>query len=138
MDPLSITVSCISLLTVIGKTTIVLTSFVRDVRGARSELDSISRELLSLSTILKLLAEDFDTEAGSTLPSTLQNQIAGIVENCTGVVNDIERALVRHEGARLRKAAQWVAWGREDVVKLRGSLEAHKSALEIALDMVAL
>jgi hypothetical protein len=29
------------------------------------------------------------------------------------------------------KAAQWVAFGKNDVVKLRSSLEAHKTALEI-------
>lgn len=51
---------------------------------------------------------------------------------------DIEETLKKHEGSRLSEAAQWVAFGKNDVVKLRSSLEAHKSALEIALEMVSL
>jgi len=33
---------------------------------------------------------------------------------------------------------KWTLFGRDDMDKLRSSLEAHKSALDIALDMVAL
>ena len=51
---------------------------------------------------------------------------------------DIEKTLVKHGGGRMNKAAKWVASGKSDVAKLQLSLEAHKSALEIALDMVTL
>lgn len=51
---------------------------------------------------------------------------------------DIEKTLAKHEGGRTNKAAKWVASGKNDVAKLQLSLEAHKSALEIALDMVTL
>jgi hypothetical protein len=54
------------------------------------------------------------------------------------VVAEIERTLNRHEGSGLAKAARWTAIGQGDISKLRLSLEAHKSALEIALDMVTL
>jgi hypothetical protein len=53
-------------------------------------------------------------------------------------VLDIEETLKKHEGGKLGKAAQWVAFGKNDVVKLRSNLEAYKSALEIALEMVTL
>jgi len=68
----------------------------------------------------------------------LQKQIAGIVTNCTGVVVGIEKTLEKHDGGKVKKAARWVASGKNDVAKLQSSLEAHKSALEIALDMVTL
>lgn len=138
MDPLSITATCISLVSTITKTSLFVGGFVKDVRAARSDLDGVSRELLSLKTVLELLAEDAADSARESFPQTLQKQITGIISNCTGVVVDIEETLKKHEGGKLNKAAQWVAFGKNDMVKLRSSLEAHKSALEIALEMVTL
>lgn len=138
MDPLSITATCVSLASTITRTSLVVIYFVKDVRSARSDLDVISRELSSIKTILELLAEDFNDSSTQSIPQTLQKQITGIVTNCTGVVVDIEKTLVKHGGGRMNKAAKWVASGKNDVANLQLSLEAHKSALEIALDMVAL
>ena len=135
MDPLSITTTCLGLISAVTKTSLVVIGFVKDVRAARSDLDSVSRELLSLKTVLELLADDATDEA---FPQTLQKQISGLVMNCTGVINDIEQTLNKHEGGKLNKAAQWVAFGKSDMSKLQSSLEAHKSALEIALEMVTL
>jgi hypothetical protein len=78
---------------------------VRDVRGARSDLDAVSRELLSLRTVLELLADDVADP--SKFPDSLKKQITGIVTNCEGVVVQIEQALAKHDGSRLSKAAQW-------------------------------
>jgi hypothetical protein len=138
MDPLSIAGTCVSLVGTITKTSILVTGFVRDVRAARSDLDAVSRELLSLKTVLELLADDFAEPAGKSFPETLRKQITGIVSNCSGVVIEIEHTLKKHEGTGLKKSAQWVLSGKDDIAKLRSSLEAHKSALEIALDMVNL
>lgn len=138
MDPLSITATCVGLASTITRTSLVVISFVKDVRSARSDLDAISRELSSLKTILELLAEDVNDSTTQSIPQTLQKQITGIITNCTGVVVDIEKTLAKHEGGRTNKAAKWVASGKNDVAKLQLSLEAHKSALEIALDMVTL
>jgi hypothetical protein len=138
MDPLSITATCVGLASTITRTSLVVISFVKDVRSARSDLDVITRELSSLKIILELLAEDVNDSTSQSIPQTLQKQITGIITNCTGVVVDIEKTLVKHGGGRMNKAAKWVASGKSDVAKLQLSLEAHKSALEIALDMVAL
>jgi len=138
MDPLSITATCIGLASTITRTSLVVIGFVKDVRAARSDLDVVSRELLSLKTVLELLADDIDDSSSRSIPQTLQNQIAGIVRNCTGVVVDIEQTLKKHEGGKVNRAAKWVASGKSDVSRLQLSLEAHKSALEIALDMVTL
>jgi len=138
MDPLSISATCIGLASTIARTSLVVIGFVKDVRAARADLDAVSRELLSLKTVLELLADDVNDSTTQSIPQTLQKQIAGIVTNCTGVVVDIEQTLKKHEGGKLNKAAKWVACGKNDVTKLRSSLEAHKSALETALDMVTL
>lgn len=138
MDPLSITATCISLASTITKTSLVVIGFVKDVRAARSDLDAVSRELQSLRIVLELLADDVNDSANGSIPQNLQKQISGIISNCTGVVVDIEETLKKHEGGKGMKAAKWVASGKNDVLKLQSSLAAHRSALEIALDMVTL
>ena len=138
MDPLSISLACITLIGAISKTSTVVTNFVRDVRGVKTELDGVSRELQSLKAVLETLANDAGDPTNSFLPETLKRQIAGIVTNCMGVVVEIEHSLEMHEVTGLAKAARWKAIGHGDISKLRSSLEAHKSALEIALDMVTL
>jgi hypothetical protein len=138
MDPLSITATCIGLASTITRTSLVVIGFVKDVRAARSDLDTISRELLSVKTVLELLADDVNESTNHSIPQTLQKQIVGIVTNFTSVVVDIEETLKKHDGGELNKAAKWIASGKNDVAKLQSSLEAHKSALEIALDMVNL
>ncbi|KAN0091936.1 hypothetical protein V8E51_017783 [Hyaloscypha variabilis] len=138
MDPLSITVTCIGLASTITRTSLVVIGFVKDVRAARSDLDTVSRELLSVKTVLELLADDVNESTNHSIPQTLQKQIVGIVTNYTSVVVDIEETLKKHDGGKLNKAAKWIASGKNDVAKLQSSLEAHKSALEIALDMVNL
>jgi hypothetical protein len=138
MDPISFTATCIGLASTITRTSLIVIGFVKDVRAARSDLDAVSRELLSLKTVLGLLADDVNDSNTKPIPQMLQKQITGIVANCTDVVVDIEQTLKKHEGGKLNKAAKWVASGKSDVAKLQLSLEAHKSALEIALDMVTL
>jgi hypothetical protein len=115
-----------------------VTGFVHDVRAARSDLDAVSRELHSLKNALELLARDAAKPTDKIFPETLRKQITGIVTNCSGVVAEIEQTLKKHEGTGLKKSAQWVMSGKDDMAKLRSSLEAHKTALEIALDFVAM
>jgi hypothetical protein len=54
------------------------------------------------------------------------------------VLREIEAVLNKHAGTRFDKAARWTLTGKDDVVNLRISLEVHKSALEIILDMVTM
>lgn len=138
MDPLSITVACVGLIGTIAKTSLTIKDFVHNVRGARSDLDAVSRELQSLKTLLELLADDAGNPSSGTFPETLKRQIAGITTNCEGVVSEIEKTLEKHQGTKLSKGASWAIGGKDDMAKLRSSLEAHKSALEIAFDMVTM
>lgn len=138
MDPLSITTACIGLVSTITKTSIQVAGFVKDVRAARNDLDCVSGELLSLKTVLELLAEDFTEFTRGCVPQTITKQITGIIKNCSGVVIDIEEELRKHEDGTLNKAAHWVAFERSNVMKLQTSLKAHKSALDIALEMITL
>jgi hypothetical protein len=136
MDPLSITVACVWLTTAIAKTSLSVTVFVRTVRAARSDLDGVSRELASLTTILELLAED--AKDIKNFPETLRKHITGIVANCELVLVEVQRLITKYDKPGVIAGSKWALTGTEDVAKLQLSLEAHKSALEIALEMVAL
>ncbi|OCK75166.1 hypothetical protein K432DRAFT_178857 [Lepidopterella palustris CBS 459.81] len=143
MDPLTIAAGCASLIGTIARLSLTISRFVRDMRGARSDMDSISRELSSLKSVLELLEEDAkegDSGSGHTsaFPETLQQKISGIMSNCNGVLDKIVAVLEKHSINRIDRNARWVMSGREEVNELRSSLETHKTALEIALDMVQL
>ena len=135
MDPISIAVGCGSLISLIAKTSTTINSFVREVRGARADLDAVSRELHSLSNVLDLLADDGAVQ----LPEQLTAQVSSILQNCQGVVAEIEVALKAHAGGgNVKQRVGWAWTGHGDMEKLRSSLEAHKSALNIAVDMASL
>ncbi|KAH3912720.1 hypothetical protein HBI56_155850 [Parastagonospora nodorum] len=139
MDPLSISVSCITLITTITQVSVAVTNFVREVRDARGDLDAISRELVSLKSVLELLAEDTEGPHTATLPERLKDQIIDILKNCKHVVTDVEASLKKHSASRLGRAGHWaVGGGKGDMTKFRSSLETHKTALGLALDMVAI
>lgn len=136
MDPLSITAACVSLAAMITKTSISVTSFVRSVRAARSDLDAVSRELASLNTLLELIAED--AKDVNAFPETLRKHIANILTNCELVLIEVQRLVEKYDGPGIIKGSKWALEGSKDVAKLHLSLEAHKSALDIALEMVTL
>lgn len=135
MDPLSITASCVTLVTTITKLSVLINGFVREVRDARRDLDAVSRELLSLQPLLEILSDD---AGDSAFPASLLQQIAGIIKNSGVVLEDIEKLLQTFSAFGLRRSMKWAINGRDDMAKLRSTLEAHKSALDIALDMAAL
>ena len=135
-EPLSILVGGTALIGAITKTTLTLIKFTREVRDARGDVDAVSRELSSLKLLLELLVDD--TAEGKKLPDTLQKQVTAIVGNCNHVLVQIDLLLNKFQGGGVRKHAMWAVNGRDDLAKLRSNLEAHKTALEIALDMIAM
>jgi Fungal N-terminal domain of STAND proteins len=137
MDPLSITSACVALATTIGKVSIQANDFIRHVREARRDIDAVSREMGSIKTVLEVIADD-DANPEVVFPPYLQNQISSIVTNCGLVVGQIQKSLDTYTGESLRNGLKWALRGREEMDQLRLSLEAHKSALEIALDLVTM
>lgn len=136
MDPLSITTGCIALAGTITKVSVSINSFVRTARDARSDLDSVSRELGSLQTVLELLAEDTQ-EAPRAIPANLEKQICGIVSNCSRVVENVDKSIQKHKVGKMG-SVRWAWSGKEEMATFRLLLESHKSSLELALDMVAM
>ncbi|KAF5722947.1 hypothetical protein FMUND_2304 [Fusarium mundagurra] len=138
MDPLSIATGCASLISTIGSLSLSINAFVRTCREARSDLDRVARELLSLQTVLELIQEDV-TDENKTFPTTLERHVSGIITNCNSVVVELQECITKYGGdSRLKSKAGWAINGQGDVAKLRSNLEAHKAALDLALDMLSL
>ncbi|KAF4446671.1 hypothetical protein F53441_9713 [Fusarium austroafricanum] len=137
MDPLSIVSGCAGLISTIGSLSLSINAFVRTCREARGDLDRVRRELLSLQTVLELIQEDASDEE-IKFPKTLEHHVSGIVTNCNSVVVELQECITKYGGDnRLKTKAGWAINGQGDVTKLRSNLEAHKAALELALDMLA-
>ncbi|CCT76144.1 uncharacterized protein FFB20_09145 [Fusarium fujikuroi] len=136
MDPLSITTGCVGLISTIGTLSLSINSFVRTCREARNDLDRVARELLSLQTVLELIKDAIDED--KTFPNTLAYHVSNILANCHLVVTELQGCLTKYGSNRLKTKAGWAISGQGDVTKLRSNLEAHKAALELALDMLAL
>ena len=132
MDPFSTTATCVALIATVLSASSKTVTFIRECRGARSEVQAVSGELHVLSTVLNVLKDE-------TLPASLEQSIQSILENCNSVISDIVKLLENHRGAsRADRAARWALSGRSDANKLRSTLEAHRSALNLALEVVAI
>lgn len=93
IDPLSITVSCLTLIGVASKTSLAVTTFIRGCRDARSDLMSISGELTQLQLVLELLKDDTDVTGDRIIPQSLQAQILSIIANCSDDVDKVNKVL---------------------------------------------
>ena len=137
MDPISISASAAALLSTIFQVSISISGFVRDVRDARKDMDQVSRELSSLTTSLSSLRDD-SADPNLSLPPSLEQNLLAVVQNCSDIVRDIEALLSKVAGGGTLKSIYWTMFGRADMEKLRSNLEAHKSAFNIALDLLAM
>lgn len=138
MDPLSITGACVGLVASITTLSLKINSFVREVRDARSDMEAVKTELGSLEMVLGILEEESKGFEGPGFRPALVKQVCGILANCGSVLQDIEKALAQFSKGQARNGLKWAVSGRGDIEKMRSYLEVHKSALNIALDMIEL
>lgn len=69
-DPLSITSGILTLLSAVGKTTIVVAEFVKTCREARRDLWEVNQELSNLKQILQWLKDDTE-DSNTPIPDSL-------------------------------------------------------------------
>ncbi|KAK8118473.1 uncharacterized protein PG998_003099 [Apiospora kogelbergensis] len=134
MSRSSITTDCIELGNTISRATLVLNEFVREVREARSDLDRVSRELHSLQGVLDLLKED-----AASLPSKIAAQTPSILQQCNRLVEELDSSLLAlddPELSRPQKRTRWLCVGKAHIADLRDGLEAHRTTVGLALDLV--
>ena len=135
MDPLSLILACTTLISAIGKTSNLITSFVRRCRSSHHDLDNISRELTSLESVLGLLKDDIANTNGRAIPERLQEVIATIIANCSRVLEELGE-LLQMRNRRVEEAVWWAMTGAYDAAKLRSSLDNYGRSLNLALELL--
>lgn len=141
MDPLSIVAASFTLASSITKTTIAVARFSLDVHDASEDLDAISKELQTLSTLLGPLGNSLLRHGNAKEPSfcVLLGQIHDTVSGCRDVVTKIEATIVKYASRdTLWARMKWAMFGRDQTHKLRSSLESYKIALSIGLHVISM
>ena len=138
MDPLSIAAACVGLVSTITKTSLSITTFVREVHDATRYMDAVSRELLSLRVVLETLSRGITPPGRGTYPPSLAAQIPSILVNCNDVMAQLDRILKKHSGRSAMSGAQWSWVGKRGADHLRSSLESYKSVLSLTVELSAL
>jgi hypothetical protein len=125
----------VSLIAAIGKTGIVITTFVIDVRDSKKDLERVMLELTSLRMSLVTLEEDCKS-SNINISTQLCENLTTVLGNCTIGVAEIEKLLVKLLDGKRKRMIQWAFTGKSDMNHLRSSLEAHKLSLNFALELM--
>ncbi|KAI0426677.1 Rho GTPase activation protein [Xylaria sp. FL1042] len=134
MDLISVAGDCVALDGRIAKLLSAFTNFVRHVREARADIDAVSRELYSLQTVLSLLKED-----AVLFPPELSEYTPAIIKHCSAVVDKLDVSisiLDDPELSKQQKRVQWLDVGTIETASFRTALEAHRTTIGLALDLV--
>ncbi|KAI0522001.1 hypothetical protein F5B22DRAFT_513212 [Xylaria bambusicola] len=134
--PLSIASGALSAIAATKQTVTVIYKFIRDCKEARSDLTRITRELSELTLILELIRDENTSITKDCLPNALQVQVQAMLASCTTTVQQIEETLVKCRGKP--GPLLWTMFEKDKVTTLKGSLEAFKSGLSLALETVNL
>jgi len=130
MDPFSITTACLGVIGTISRLSIEIPLFISSVRDARKDMDAVLRELTSLTLCLGAIRDDAQKVS---FPTTLLAVVQSCGQIAAEILSLLERLKERKSG-RIR----WSLTEREEVNKLRSSLESHKSCIDVALDMASM
>jgi hypothetical protein len=135
MEPLSITTGCVSLLGGLAALSKQITSFALLTHGARADMDAFSKEILALTLCLDALRQP---ELIRFYPDSLRPNLITIIRECNGVAGKMRKPLSKFSSGTVTRRMQWSFTARDETDRLRQSLEAHKSALQIAVSLVSL
>ena len=134
MDPFTIATTCVGLISAIAQLSSQMKTFVSNFRDTRKDLESVTAELQSLSMCLECLQNDYSNERVS-YPDNISKTLLAVLQNCESVTTQMQALLDQNSSSSVNKRLQWAMHGRQQMNTLRSSLEAHKSAIDIALEM---
>ena len=138
MDRQALIESCNELLKTVSSTGRSLDAFVRRARDSRRDLDGVSRELHSLKNVLKLIVGDFQSPTATDIQTSFLEQLSDILAACKKAVLEIDLEISKGANTDSKQKATWCMERRGVICTLLPTLKAHKSALDIALDMTFL
>ena len=98
-------------------------------------MQQFSRELVCLQLCLEALQED---QNARNFPDQLKPDLQIVLDSCDIVVKQMSALLQRHSSGSLSRRMQWSFSSKDEAEGLLRSLESHKSAIEIALELSSL
>lgn len=134
MDPSSIVAGCVDLRGDITHLLSEVQLFVASVTSTERDLRSLPSELNSLH--LSVRANEASCSLNSRLPFSLNANLRGVLGGCSHVVRDIRKLLSGFSNLQPDLGSRWAMHGRPSMLQLLTSLEAHKSAIQIGLEML--
>ncbi|KAK1756995.1 hypothetical protein QBC47DRAFT_378222 [Echria macrotheca] len=138
MDPLSIVAGSFGLAGTIAKVSVIIAEFSRDARHATADLESLSKELQGLSSVLTSLATSIAGTAATNVLPTLVIQVNITLTGCHAVVEQIEEKIQKYRRDKIFSKAAWAMFGQTETNKLRTSLEYYNTALNLGIHAISL
>lgn len=137
MEPLSIAVACVSLLSGLTTISTKIGSLITDVTEAHEEILALHNELDSCQRSLAIFYGSGDADH---YPEQMQADLAKIIRECHNTVTEIDRTLGKVSGSKpgIGQRIQWSLSIRDEIARLHRNLEGHKSALSIAIAFATL
>lgn len=130
MDPVSITVACVGLLSGLTTISTKIRNLTIDASNTAKEVTALQTELDSLQRSLALF---YGGGLADRYPEHLRTDLEKIIRECKFVVDEIDRLLDRMTPNGFPQRLQWSLSTRDEVLRLHRSLEGHKSAISIAI-----
>lgn len=138
MDPLSLTVSIITIVTLAGQLVSLGNAYASSVSGCPQEIKDLISELSALSKILAALKEVIDpASATSNTPILLSGILVGPLDECANQLKEMVEFLTKHQTSknRVRKMVKRLMWPLKEAETRAwiSKIEGHKSTFTLAL-----
>lgn len=131
MDPVSITVGVIGLLSSLSSLSTKINELRTDFHDADSDMTQITHEIGHLSQILKRLE---DAWKRGLLNQSLQTDLSGVLHRLQTIVIETELHLKR-AAARTLRGVHWAFSGKKQFQQFCRRLESYKSTLNLSLTL---
>lgn len=138
MDPLSVTVSCLTLVKVIGKSATITTDFLKKCREGRRELAAFSGQLSQLEGILNVLHDEIqDNHDGEDIPEPVQDHLRSILSECFNLIEEEAKVLEEYD-SREKGRVSWATSGRPRIEALNVRLDVFTKTLNMTVDIMTM
>ena len=134
MDPFTIATTCVGLVSAITELSLQIKDFARTFRETRRDLELVTSELQSLLICLECLQTDYSNGRVS-YPENISKSLLLVLQHCKNVTDQMQSLIKETSSATVTKRLHWATNGRQRMNELRCSLESHKGAIDIALEM---
>ncbi|KAJ4990510.1 ankyrin repeat domain-containing protein 52 [Stagonosporopsis vannaccii] len=136
----TIAARCAALNTSIAQASIIvipdISSFARQVREARTDLNAINNDLQIIRTGLGVAQDDFST-FGSKLPTALVEAFTQILDSCDDTSERLHKSFLKLSCSTSPKD-DWRSLKSGVLITLRQDLEASRIVLDLAVDYLSL